>query len=118
MTKNTRRIKGLKKLAMKPSMRHAEYKQRLLNEITGKALRKHVINLYSCGISQVGKIINQLQQDTENGTITRDKMTNSGCLLVCTFGTFLVPFLVAAHTVNNLDLGHEQNFKNEGYESN
>lgn len=102
---------------MKPSMRHAEYKQRWLNEITGKALRKHVINLYSCGISQVGKIINQLQQDTENGTITRDKMTNSGCLLVCTFGTFLVPFLVAAHTVNNLDHEDDKRFKDEDYES-
>ena len=40
-------------------------------------------------------------------------MVSLGCLLVCTYGNLLVPVLVAAHTVNNLDLGNE----NEGYES-
>ena len=44
-------------------------------------------------------------------------MPNLDCLLVCTFGTFLAPVLAAAHTVNNLDLGHEQGLENEGYES-
>ena len=44
-------------------------------------------------------------------------MADLGCLLVCTFGNFLAPVLVAAHTVNNLDLSHEQSFENEGYES-
>ena len=44
-------------------------------------------------------------------------MTNLGCLLVCTFGNFLAPVLVAAHTVNNLDLDNEQGYENEGYES-
>ena len=44
-------------------------------------------------------------------------MANLGCLLVCTFGNFLAPVLVAAHTLNNLDLGDEQNHENEGYES-
>ena len=43
-------------------------------------------------------------------------MANFGCLLVCTFGNFLAPVLIAAHTVNNLDLGDE--LENEkGYES-
>ena len=42
-------------------------------------------------------------------------MANLGCLLVCTFGNFLSPVLVAVHTVNNLDLGDEP--KDEGYES-
>ena len=37
------------------------------------------------------------------------------CILVCTFGNFFAPVLVAAHTVNNLDLGDE--LENEGYES-
>ena len=41
-------------------------------------------------------------------------MANLGCLLVCTFGNFLALDLVAAHTVNNLDLGHEQGLENEG----
>ena len=42
-------------------------------------------------------------------------MANLGCLLVCTFGNFLTPVLVAAHTVNNLDLGNES--ENVGYGS-
>ena len=98
---------------------YAEYKQRELNEKdekTGKTLGKHVINLYSTGISRVVKIRNvkKLEEDIENDPITKDQMANLGCLLVCTFGNFLAPVLVAAHTVNNLDLGDE----NEGYESN
>ena len=36
---------------------------------------------------------------------------------MCTFGNFLAPVSVAAHTVNNLDLGNEQGYENEGYES-
>ena len=43
-------------------------------------------------------------------------MASLGCLLVCTFGNFLAPILVAAHTVNKLDLGHDQDHENEGYE--
>ena len=35
--------------------------------------------------------------------------------LTCTFGSFLASVLVAAHIVNNLDLGDE--LENEGYES-
>ena len=44
-------------------------------------------------------------------------MANIGCLLVCTFGNFLVPFLVVGHAVNNLDLGDEQGYENEDYKS-
>ena len=44
-------------------------------------------------------------------------MTGLGCLLVCTFGNFLAPVLIATHTVNNLDLGHEQTFEDKGYDS-
>ena len=39
-------------------------------------------------------------------------MANLGCLLVCKFGNFLVPVLVAAHTVKNLDLRDEQGPEN------
>ena len=86
---------------------YAEYKQRELNEKgekTGKALGKHVINLYSTGISRVVKIrdVKKLQQDIENDPIIKDQMANLGCLLKCTFGNFLAPILVAAHTANNL----------------
>ena len=53
---------------------YAEYRQRELNEKrekTGKALSKHVINLYSTGISQWLKIkdIKKLRQDIENDPI-------------------------------------------------
>ena len=81
---------------------YAEYKQRELNEKgknTGKALGKHVTNLYSTGISRVVKIrdVKKLQQDIENDPIIKDQMANLGC----TFGNFVAPILVAAHTANN-----------------
>ena len=78
---------------------------------------KHVINLYSTGISQMVKIryVKKLHHDIENDPIIKDQMANLGCFLVFTFSNFLAPFLVAAHTVNNLDLGNE--LENEGYES-
>ena len=100
---------------------YVEYKQRELNEKgenTGKSLGKHVINLYSTGISRWFKIkdAKKLQQNIENDPIIKDQMANLGCLLVCTFGNFLASVLVAAHTVNNLDLGDEQGYEDEGYE--
>ena len=99
---------------------YAEYKQRELNEKgekTGKALGKHVINLYSTRISRVVKTrdIKKLQQDIENYSIIKDQMANLGCLLVCTLGNFLVPVLIAAHAANNVDFGDEN--EDEGYES-
>ena len=73
------------------------------------ALGKHVVNLYSTGISWVGKItdVKKLQQDIENDPIIKDQMADLDCLLVCVFGNFLPPVLVALHRVNNLDLGDE-----------
>ena len=99
---------------------YVEYKQRELNEKsekTGKVLGKHVINLYSTGISRVVKIrdAKKLHQDIENDPIIKDQMADLGFLLVRTFGKFLAPVLVTAHTVSNLDLGNE--LENEGYES-
>ena len=61
--------------------------------------------------------VKKLQQDIENDPIIKDQMADIGCVLVYTFGNFLAPVLVAAHTVNNLDLGDEQGLENEGYES-
>ena len=77
---------------------YAEYKQRELNEKgekTGKALGKHVINLYSTGISWMVKIrdVHKLCQDIENGPIVKDQMASLGCLLVCTCGNLLAPVL-------------------------
>ena len=84
---------------------------------TEKALGKHVINLYSTGISGMVKIkdVHKLQQDIENDPIIKVQMASLGCLLVCTFGSLLAPVLVLAHTINNLDLGDEQGHENEGY---
>ena len=50
-------------------------------------------------------------------------MANPGCLLVCTFGNFLAPILIAAHSASNVDFSNEpdhpaaQHEQNEGYES-
>ena len=101
--------------------KYAEYKQRELiekGEKTGKALGKHVIILNSTGISRWLKIkdVRKLRQDIENDPIIKDQMANLGCLFVCTFGDYLAPVLIAAHTANNLDFGDE--LENEGYESN
>ena len=101
-------------------MRHNKYKQRELNEKyeeTGKALGKHVINLHSRGIYWVVKIrdVQKLRQDIENDPIIKDQMANLGCLLMCTFGDYFAPILVAVHTVKNLDRGDK--LEHEGYES-
>ena len=42
-------------------------------------------------------------------------MPGLGRLFVCTFGNFLAPVLIAAHTANNIDFGDE--LENEGYGS-
>ena len=98
---------------------YAEYRQRELNEKgekTEKALGKHVINLYSTGISRWLKIkdVKKLRQDIENGPIIKDQMANLGCLFVCTFGDYLAPVLIVARTYNNVNFGGEQN---EGHEN-
>ena len=99
---------------------YTEYKQRELTqkgEKTAKALGKHVINLYSTGVSRWVKIkdVKKFRQDIENDLLIKDQMVNLGCLLVYTLGDYLAPVLVGVHTINNLDRGGEQ--ENEGYES-
>ena len=99
----------------------AEYKKHELNEKgekTGKALGKHVINLYSTGISRWLKIKNvkKLRQDIENEPIIKDQMVNLGGLFVSTFGNYLAPVLTAAQTANNVDFDGTPE-DDEGYES-
>ena len=101
---------------------YTEYKQRELNEKaekTGKTFGKHLINLYSTGISRVVKVrdAKKLWQDIENNPIVKYQMAKLGCPLVCLFGNLLAPVLVAAHTVNNLDIGDKQDFENKGHEN-
>ena len=73
--------------------------------------------MYSIGISRwlKTKDTKKLRQDIENDLLIKDQMVNLGCLLVYTLGDYLVPVLIAVHTVNNLDFSNEP--KNEGYES-
>ena len=59
--------------------------------------------------------VHKLHQGIENDRIIKNQMTGLGCLLVCTFSNFLASVLVAAHTVNSVDLGYE--LENEDYES-
>ena len=99
--------------------KYAKYIQHELNEKgekTGKAIGKHVINLYSTGISRWLKIrdVKKLRRDIENDPIIKDQMAGLGCLFVCTFGNYLAPVLIAAHTANNLDFGDEA--ENQSYE--
>ena len=51
-------------------------------------------------------------------------MANLGCPFVCTFGNYLAPVLITAHTVNNVDFGDKNyrpavqlNKQDQGYES-
>ena len=76
-------------------------------EKAGKAPGRHVIGLYLRDISQVDEFrdLRKLQKHIENDPIIRDQIGNLGCLLMCTFSNFVALVLVAAHTVNNLDLG-------------
>ena len=56
--------------------------------------------------------VKKLQQDIENDPIIKDHMANLDCIFVCTFDNFLAPVLMAAHTVNNLDIGNGQGPEN------
>ena len=100
--------------------KYVKYKQRELNEkgeYIRKALAKHVINLYSTGISRWLKVrdAKKLRQDIENVPIIKDQMAGLGCFFMCTFGDYLIPILITAHTANNLDLGDEQDHEDEGH---
>ena len=98
---------------------YCEYKQCEIQqkaEATGKAVGKHVINLYSRGVNRFLPIKNveRLRQDIENDIVIKDRMADLGAFLICTLGPFLAPVLIAAHTYNNAgDPGYE----NEGYET-
>ena len=75
---------------------------KLKAERTGKTVSKHVVNLYSTGVSKIVKIdgIDQLRKDIDEDPIIRDSMEEVGALLVGTFGRYLAPLLVLAHTTN------------------
>ena len=86
---------------------------------TGKALGKHVINLYSTGISRWLKMkdVKKLRQEIEDDPIIKDQMAGLGCLFVCAFGNYLASVFIAAHTANNLNFGNEQGHESDGHEN-
>ena len=96
---------------------YTEYKQRELNEKTAKVLDKHVIKLYSNGITRFVKIrdVKKLHQDIEDDPLIKDQMVNLGRFLVYTLSDYLAPVLVGLHTLNNLDRGAKP--ENKDYES-
>ena len=75
---------------------------KLKAERTGKTVSKHIVNLYSTGVSKIVKTdsIDQLRKDVDEDPIIRDSMAEVGALLVETFGRYLAPLLVLAHTAN------------------
>ena len=92
---------------------YCEFKQRDIQQkaqATGKAVGKHVINLYSKGVNRFFSIknVDHLRQDIEEDIVIKDQMANLGAFLVCTLGPFLAPVLIAAHTLNNAgDFGND-----------
>ena len=74
-------------------------------EMTGKAVSTHVVSMYSKGVSRVLKIdsVEQLRKDIDNDPIIKESMADVGALLVGTFGRFLAPLLIAAHTANHAE---------------
>ena len=87
---------------------HHEYQQtdaRHKAETTGKAVSAHVVNMYSKSVSRVLKIdsVEQLRRDIDSDPIIKESMADVGALMVGTFGRFLAPLLIAAHTANHTE---------------
>ena len=78
---------------------------KLKAEKTGNVVSKHVVNLYSVGVSKILKInsTDQLRKDIDSDPVIRESMAEIGALLVGTFGRFLTPLLIAAHTANHTE---------------
>ena len=76
---------------------------KLKAEKTGNVVSKHVVNLYSVGVSKILKIdtTNQLRKDIDSDLVIRESMADIGALLVGTFDQFSTPLLIAAHTANH-----------------
>ena len=74
-------------------------------EKTGKTVGKHLINLYSQSVSRFLKIddIAQMRKEIDEDPVIKDCMVDIGAAMVCTFGRFLAPLLVIAHTANHTE---------------
>ena len=94
---------------------HSKYTQKELQnkgKKTGKAMRKHLIKIYSNGVSKVLRIddMEQLMKDIDEDPIIKDSMADIGALMVSTFGKWFSPILIACHTEN-----HTQGFMTTEY---
>ena len=70
---------------------HSKYTQKELQhkgEKTGKVMGKHLIKIYSNGVSKVLRIddMEQLRKDIDEDPIIKDSMTDIGGLMISTFG--------------------------------
>ena len=74
-------------------------------EMTGRMVGRHLINLYSNGVSKVLKIddIEQLRRDIDEDPIIKDSMADIGVLMVTTFGRWLSPIVVTFYMVNHYE---------------
>ena len=81
-------------------------------EKTGKAMGKHLIKIYSNGVSKVLRIddMEQLRKDIDEDLFIKDSMADIGALMVSTFGKWLSSILIAFHTTN-----HTQGFMTTDY---
>ena len=74
-------------------------------EMTGRAMGRHFINLYSNRVSKVLKIdnIEQLRRDFGKDPIIKDSMADIDALMVTTFVKWFSPILVVCHTANHAE---------------
>ena len=94
---------------------HSKYTQKELQhkgEKTGKAMGKHLIKIYSNGVSKVLRIddMEQLRKDIDEDPIIKDSMADIGALMVSAFGKRLSPIFFACHMAN-----HTQGFMTTDY---
>ena len=72
----------------------------LKDQMTDRAMGRHLINLYSNGVRKVLNIYDkdQLRKDIDEHRISKDSMAIIGILMVSNFGKCLSPVLVACDT--------------------
>ena len=77
----------------------------LKGEMTGRAMKSHLINLYLNGVSKVSQIddIQQLPRDIDEDPMIKDLMADIEILIVTTLRRWLSPILVACHTANHTE---------------
>ena len=92
---------------------HSKYTQKELQhkgEKTDQAMGKHLIKIYSNGVSKVLELddMKQLRKDIDEDPIIKDSMVDIGALMVSTFGKWLSLILIVCHTET-----HIQGFYNQ-----